>query len=166
MTDSMRELSQLANKLKDAQNEVDQCELELKRAETKRDFLREEKIPELMLELGFDEFKTTSGLKIEIKDKMVYCEISEKNKPTTYAWMDDNGHGGMIKRTITVSFDRDQEEKARELQESLREDYPGVRERGEIHWQTLQKWVKDRLKEGEAIPGGISYELKKVAKIN
>jgi hypothetical protein len=171
MKDSLKELVGMMKQLKSAQEEAEQCELDLKRAETKRDFLAEEKIPELIAEVAelldedIDSDFQFAGMKLQLKDKFKFCTISEKNRPSTFDWMDDNGHGGMIKREIIVSFDREQEEEARALQERLRDDYPGVKEHGAIHSSTLRSWVKNRLEKGDPIPEGISYEIKKVAKV-
>lgn len=161
----LAELAGLADELQRAQKVADDLELELKRAVTKVAYLAEDRIPELMSRLGLTDFKTRSGLKIETAEK-VFANISEQNREAAFAWMDQNGHGGMIKREIGVAFNRDQQDAARALQEKLRDDgYPGVREKCAIHPSTLRAWARKRLKAGEEIPDSVSIERKLVAKV-
>ena len=157
-------LSKLATDLRTAQRAAEAQELELKRCQARVAYLSRESIPELMEKLGMKNFETTSGLKIKL-DKEIHVHISEVNRVAAHIWLEENGHGGMIKREIVVAFNREQEEEAKELQNKLRGEYPGVKAKEAVHNSTLKAWVKNRMKVGETIPDSISHHGIDVATI-
>lgn len=91
--------------------------------------------------------------------------IRKDDEPKAFRWLDENGYGGMIKSEIRVAFNRDQIEQAKELQNDLRKQYPGVTSKASIHWKTLSKWVEERMKEGKDVPAVISFDKKYQTKI-
>lgn len=160
------EIASLVLQHKEATLRCETAEEELKRAKAQLAYIAEEVLPEKILELGTDIYRDpTTGLEIRI-EQAVFANISEANKPYAFAWMDANGHGGMIKREITVAFNRDQEIAARTLQDKLIEEgYPSVQEKGTVHWKTLSSWAKGQLEDGVELPDSISIHRKPVAKI-
>lgn len=162
--DSLSKISMLADELLRTQEAAEELEKHLAAVRARADQISQVLIPELMQECGLQSFKTTSGSKIELHDD-VFASITEENKDAAFDWLDQNGHGGMIKRKVEVMFNRDQQEAARKLEADLRKEFPNVTEKGDIHAQTLKAWVRNRLKAGEKIPQAISYFQKKVAKI-
>lgn len=163
--ETARELSKLVIQYNDAVRQAEQAELDLKRARSKLAYLEEEKIPEALEALGTDLYRDpVSGLTIKIEPK-IFASISQANQAAAYKWLDDNGHGGMIKRNIVVAFNRDQEKEAKELQGELRKEYPGVKEDCSVHNSTLRAWVKKQLKKGTELPDSISVERRPTAKI-
>lgn len=157
-------LSRLAEELKAAQSEVARIEATLKSAQKRVQDLEEVAIPELMEGLGIASFRTSSGFAIEIAEN-VHVSITKENQPAAFRWLDEHGHGGMIKRSVLVAFNRDQESAAMALQEELATKFPGVRQDANIHPSTLKAWAKRRLEEGEELPESISVHVIKSAKI-
>lgn len=160
----MAELSRLADELRLQQVALQKAEADLARAKTRVAYLAEEAIPELMEEIGLEQFTTASGLTISVAEK-VFANISSQNEDAAFAWLDTHGHGGMVRREILVSFDREQQEAARRLRDKLRESYPGVSERRKVHPSTLRAWVKRRLENGEEVPPMISVARRPVASV-
>ncbi len=157
-------LSELADNLAFAKKEAARIEAELEAAQRRVRDIEEGSIPELMDILGMERFRTSSGFEIEVV-RQVHASIANERKPVAFRWLEEHGHGGMIKRSVVVSFDRDQEEAARRLQEELRRTYPGVKEERNVHPSTLRSWVSHRLEDGEEVPEAISVHVVKVAKI-
>lgn len=160
----LAKLAELAEELAEIDLEAQALELKLKNARSRADSLRDVQIPELMEELGMEKFTTTNGFEIDIKES-IRASISKENEPLAFAWLDQNGHGGMIKRKVEVRFDKNQEDAAKELAKELRSDYSGVSIDGSVHNSTLRSWVRKRLEKGEEIPETISHIVQKSAKI-
>lgn len=161
----LRSLGQLVSKLQDEIQTLELCELDLKRAKTRVRHLAEDLIPERMTELGCKEHVLLNGFKVELATAYD-INVTVDNREAFYAWCDENGHGGMIKRDITIRFNRDQQDDARELQAELQQrNYPDVSEKASIHHGTLGSWGRKRLEAGEFMPPSITASRRPIAKV-
>ena len=149
--DGLAKLSQLAVELNAAELEAARIGDELKKANERIKDLAERDIPELMDSLGMAEFRTTAGFKIKVT-KTIRASIPEAQKDAAMAWLDDNGHGGLIKRSIVVAFDRGDIEKAKKLQEQLEKKFENVRSDTKVEPSTLRAFIGEQLEKGENIP--------------
>jgi hypothetical protein len=140
-------------------------ERDLKAAQVVETELREKVIPGLMDELGMQAFETQSGFTIRIVEN-VFANISEERKAAAHAWLDKNGHGGMIRRKVLVEFNREQGEDAKQLATDLHGKYPAVSQEMAVNGNTLKAWAKRMLEDGEDIPLSLfGVHTQKVAKI-
>jgi hypothetical protein len=108
-------------------------------------------LPAMLDELGLEEFKTKSGLKITVKENIV-AGISADNKPEAHDWLDKNGHSGLLKRQVAVMFNKDQAEMASCLANQLSSRFPGVSTTMNVHPSTLKAWAKEMLAGGKDFP--------------
>lgn len=109
-------------------------------------------IPALMdTELCLEEVKTPDGVRVQIKED-VESNISQERKTAALTWLEVNGHAALIKRNITVAFNREQSEEASKLVQELAKTYPGVDLDSKVHPSTLKSWVKAMLEEGKPFP--------------
>jgi hypothetical protein len=160
----MGTLERLAGELRDATTEVERLETELADAQRTVKAIAEHQIPEVMERLGLEEFKTASGLRIKIS-KVVCAHVNVDNRETAYAWLEENGHGGMIKRSVIVGFNKGQDADAESLRADLSKKYPAVGVKLDLNAMTLKAWVTRRLEDGDEIPDAITVEVIKTAKI-
>jgi len=162
---SLERLSRLADDLAAKKRVVLQIEADLKRAQKDVQDLEEGTIPAVMDELGMKMFTTTSGFQISIEESN-HPSILVENRDKTFRWFEAHGHGGMIKRAVTVAFNREQSAMAKDLQaELMGRGYPGVKSDESVHPSTLRSWVNHRLEAGEEIPETINIQTVRVAKI-
>lgn len=162
--DGLAKLGALARELKAAIVAREAAERELSRAQTIERYLAEEQIPSLMDELGIERFTASGGLSIEVAE-IISASIPQADSHEALAWMDANGHGGMVKHEITVLFTRDQAAVAAALQEELANRFRAVKAKAGIHPQTLSAWARERLAEGEEIPQTVKVHRVRRAKI-
>lgn len=118
--------------------------------ETLRDLVARQ-LPAMLDDMGLKEFVNSAGQKIEIKE-VIEAGISEANRPVAFNWLEENGHGGLIKQDITVSFSKNQEGAAKELMSELTGKFAAVTQNKKVHPSTLKAWVREMLGEGKAIP--------------
>jgi hypothetical protein len=145
------ELHALCDSLIMADVAVSEAEELLKKAQEKRRSIAEQQIPELMDKLGLEEFKSKKGWKVTVK-KVIRASIPAKFKDKAMKWLVEHGHSGMIKRTISVAFNRDQAELAKITQDELALKFPNVKEDLKVEPATLKAWVTRALDAGEDIP--------------
>lgn len=150
---SLDRLKILARQQSGAETAVAEAEAALKKAQEKERDYKERLIPEVMEELGMEEFTTSDGFHIKI-EKKIRTSLSKENKPAGFAWLEKNGHGGLIKRQIGVAFNRDQQEAATKLLATLRKDYD-VKQEMKVESSTLKAFVIAQLKAGTDLPLGV-----------
>lgn len=70
--------------------------------------IREGSLPLAMTEVGMTEFKLTGGYEVVVKDG-VFGSITKENTEAAHKWLEDHGHGDLIKHTITITFGKGEE---------------------------------------------------------
>ena len=58
-----------------------------------------------MEEMGPDQKGTWNGVEVKLVQK-IDARITEANKEAAFAWLRNNGHDGIIKNDVTMSFSR------------------------------------------------------------
>lgn len=149
--DRFSEVAELAARQREAEQYVEQCQKELKRAQEQLRDIAEGELPNLMDELGLSEFKTTDGTKIIVSEK-IRAGISKDRAPAAMAWLRQHGHSRLIKHTVSVEFDKDEDERAQQLLEELQLGEFEAEDRQVVHPQTLQAFVRQKLEAGEDVP--------------
>ncbi len=148
----LHKLAELAKSMFDAEQAVAKAEEELKKRKDKLRGIAEREIPALMDQCGVTEFATKTGLKLKIK-RLLRASISKANLTKAVAWLDKHGHGGLVKRNVSIDFTRQQEDDAKELADELREKgFENVATKHTVHAGTLAAWVRERRSNGEAVP--------------
>jgi len=155
MTTDMQRLNQLVHDQLRAEDEVAKAENALATAKKKLARLNEYVIPDVMEEMGINEYKTNDGLTIKLK-QAIRASISELNRSDAFGWMTDHDHDAMIKTSIVIEKPAllDDFENADELKEALQlvmQNLPSS-ENKSIHSSTLSAFVRDKLEDGEEIP--------------
>ena len=147
-------IARLAARQSRLSDEISALEATLKEKKKELQRVEEQDLPEAMDAIGMSEFKLTDGTTISIKT-FYNASIPGERKEEAFAWLDDNGHGGIIKTDVSVSFGRGELEIARSFLEFAR----GFNEASidpelaqGVHWQTLRSFVKEQIEGGSALP--------------
>ena len=149
--ETFAKLNEMVRNLVKAEIDVATAEETLKEAQGRKRQIEEFDIPEFLEELGIASFKTVDGVEIEIDEKL-RASIGNR-KAEAYNWLLENGHGAIIKRTIQVAFNTDQNKEAQELLAELEgEGYAGVRQELKVEPATLTAWAKEQLEQGVDLP--------------
>lgn len=159
---SLTEMTEAAQLLVDAERSSATAEQALKDAKERERVLREETLPGMMNELGVEKMTLLDGSEISVKQE-VYASIPEHRKTEAYAWVEDNGFGGIIKTVVAVPFGKGEIDKAIMLLDNLATMgiTNGTIDRS-IHAQTLKAFLKERLAEMGEIAGAENDERKVV----
>lgn len=149
----LAELNAKVSELVAAERAVADAEAKLKEAKITHSNLREAVLPELMQEMGFSSLKTVDGVDVELEED-IHAHISEERNEAAIKWLDDNGHGDLVKRQFIVKFDRNQETLARKFQADLKKRKTQLQTEMsmKVHPSTLKSFVKKALQDGEDIP--------------
>ena len=163
---AFKKLNEAVTNLATESDEVERLEEELKFAKLRAQDLAERVLPEIMEEMGLTDFTTTSGVKIALKET-VHASITKAKQAAAMTWLDDNGHGGLIKRHIRVAFDRSQTDDAESLLQELSGRFVNTACDMKVESSTLRAWVREQLEAGAPIDQDLfGVHVRKVVKID
>lgn len=150
---SLGALRSLAAQQVDLEYEIGRLEAQLVERREQLRMISEVRLPELMDELGVENFETSDGAKIEIKE-IVHASMGRSLEEKTAAldWLESNGHGALIKRTVEVPFGRGQDGNALGLAAELQHKGINASFQRKVEPMTLKAFVVEELESGRNIP--------------
>jgi hypothetical protein len=119
-TDNIQSLADQVEKLEDLQKRLELQEDNLKNTKKQIDHLSGEVIPTMMSEMGLSHLKLMDGSSVDVKPNYS-ASISIANREAAFGWLRNNGLGDIIKNEISVSFGRNEDNKAADYACSCRE---------------------------------------------
>ena len=149
-----KSLSDQVVKLKQLEDELVDKEKELKELKRHIELVSGEVIPTMMQEMNISTLKLADGSSVEVKP--VYgASITVANKEAAYTWLRENGLGDLIKNEITVSFGRNEDNKAAEYAVLAKgQGYEPV-QKLKVEPMTLKALVRERLESGQEMPSDL-----------
>ena len=149
-----KSLSDQVVKLKTLEDDFVQKEKELKELKRHIELVSGEVIPTMMQEMNISTLKLADGSSVEVKP--VYgASITVANKEAAYTWLRENGLGDLIKNEITVSFGRNEDNKASDYANLAKgQGYEPV-QKLKVEPMTLKALVRERLESGQEMPSDL-----------
>ena len=150
-TSTMGVLATAANKLIAKQQQINDAEEALKKLKAEERVINQGEIPQLMNNLGIEKLTLTDGRVLAVKES-VQISIPATIKFQTFAWMDKNGHGDLIKIAVNCKFARGNRIGAENAMSSLDAMgfAPSLTET--VHAGTLKAWARTELEIGHSLP--------------
>ena len=146
-----KSLSDQVEKLKDLEDSIVAKEEELKTLKQQADVVSGEVIPTMMLELNISTLKLADGSAVEVKP--VYgASISAEKKEEAFEWLRSNGLGDLIKNEVTVSFGRNEDNKAIAYATLAQGQGFQPSQKLKVEPMTLKALVRERLESGKEMP--------------
>lgn len=141
-----KDLSSLVSQVQKVNDMIADVEQELKRLTQIKNKLETERIPALMEEMGQTK-GTWNGVEVKLVQK-IDARITEANKNSAFAWLRDNGHDGIIKNDVSMSFDKGQDNLVGDVIHILREKGFDPKQKTTVHGNTLKSFIKEGLEKG------------------
>ena len=155
--DQTKNISSLANqvkKLKSLEDEITQDEELLKKKKQNLNQISEEIIPTLLGEMGLSSLKLADGSSVDVKPNY-RASISVANREKAYSWLRSNGLGDIIKNEITVSFGRNEDNRAAEYANLAKGQGYQPTQKMKVEPMTLKALVRERIESGNDLPTDI-----------
>jgi phosphoenolpyruvate-protein kinase (PTS system EI component) len=100
--DSDERISLLVERAKDTARRIAETETYLKARQEDYREVTERQIPALMAELGLADVTLTDGTKVAVSED-IKASITQEKQDAAFLWLQENGHGGMIKTVTKTS---------------------------------------------------------------
>ena len=151
----MSRIEGLAQEQLDAEARVVALVAQLAEANAAVTLVKETKLPNLLEEaqLGKSKVVTPGGIIIKLKEA-IRGSIPKGKEEAAHAWLEDNGNGNLIKRTVTIDFNKEQEGWARKFMRDCaqRKKPLNLKLVCGVHVSTRRAFIKGALNDGVAIP--------------
>lgn len=96
------DINTIAQHFCDLRDELKICKDATSVVQKEFDLCRKIVIPDKMEDLGFDSVNIAGLGRLSLRSEM-YASILADKKPQGYAWLEENGHGDLIKETVNAS---------------------------------------------------------------
>ena len=149
-TGGVASIAEVARAVRNKQDEIELLESKLK--QSKKDLLKltDEELPAAMQELNVAQFTLGDGSKVSLK-ATYGARISEENRASAFEWLRQRNEADIIKNTVSVRFNREQDNEAQAFVEDLLKRKLEPEQKSEVHPGTLRSWVKGRIEEGKEL---------------
>lgn len=141
-------LSGKAMKQVELEDEIAQLEQTLKDRKADLSKISELEIPELMGELGVQDFTLKNGLKVGVKP-FYAAKIPEEKSEQAFDWLESNGHDGIIKGQFIVMYRRPDKQRIGQFLDLARELGFETKDKLEVHPMTLKAFVREQIESGD-----------------
>ena len=150
-TTEIKSLSEQVLKLRDLEAEVKSDEERIKTKQKEIARISEDVIPTMLSEMGLSQLKLADGSSVDVKP-FYSASISVANREKAYKWLRDNGLGDIIKNDVTVSFGRNEDNKAADYANLAKSQGFEPTQKLKVEPMTLKALVRERIEAGKEMP--------------
>jgi len=150
-TSNIHSLADQVERLETVNSAIEKTEDSIKELKKKRDHISGEVIPTMMSEMGLAELKLHDGSHLKVATNYK-AHISEANKEMAFNWLRNNGLGDIIKNEISVSFGRNEDNKAADYAELAKGQGFQPTQKMKVEPMTLKALVRERIEAGKDMP--------------
>ena len=150
-TDGVQSLADQVERLEAMQQQLEIQEEAIKEKKKQIQHISGEVIPTMMSEMGLAELKLHDGSHLKVSTSYK-AHISEANKEMAYNWLRENGLGDIIKNEISVSFGRNEDNKAADYAELAKSNGFQPTQKMKVEPMTLKALVRERIEAGKEMP--------------
>ena len=152
--DRTTNINKLADKIKELQAQQEQLQQQedaIKQKKKDIEYLSGEVIPTMLSEMGLSFLKLQDGSSVEVKTNYS-ATITQANKEKAFNWLRENGLGDIIKNEISVSFGRNEDNKAADYAELAKSQGLDPMQKLKVEPMTLKALVRERMEAGKEMP--------------
>ena len=150
-TNDLKQLSEQVVKLRTLEDKYAAKEEELKKIKKDMDVLSGEVIPTMMTEMNVAKFSLEDGAGVEVKP-VDGASIPKEREEEAFDWLRKNGLGDLIKNMVTVSFGRNEDNKAADFAVLAQGQGYQPSQKLKVEPMTLKALVRERLESGKELP--------------
>lgn len=82
----------------------------------------------------------------------IAAEWDEERRNAAFQWLDDNGHGDLVKTTVTLFFPKGSREGMKKFVDYAQQHGLNCEVKDTVPWNSLTAWLKDMVKNKKIIP--------------
>ena len=150
-TENIQSLADQVERLDQLLKQIELDEDLLKQKKKNSEHLSGEVIPTMMAEMGLSHLKLMDGSSVDVKPNYS-ASISIANREAAFGWLRNNGLGDIIKNEISVSFGRNEDNKAADYAALAEGQGFQPQQKLKVEPMTLKALVRERIEAGKEMP--------------
>ena len=150
-TSGIQSLADQVERLVALQERLELQETNMKNTKKELDHLSGEVIPTMMSEMGLSHLKLIDGSSVDVKPNYS-ASITIANKDAAFGWLRENNLGDIIKNEISVSFGRNEDNKAADYAVLAEGQGYQPQQKLKVEPMTLKALVRERIEAGKEMP--------------
>ena len=150
-TDNVQSLADQVQRLEAMQQQLEVQEESVKDKKKQIEYLSGEVIPTMMAEMGLSHLKLMDGSSVDVKPNYS-ATITVANREKAFNWLRQNGLGDIIKNEISVSFGRNEDNKAADYAALAEERGFQPTQKLKVEPMTLKALVRERIEANKEMP--------------
>ena len=150
-TSNIKSLAEEVKKLRTMEDQVKLQEEALKISKRELEVVSGEVIPTMLSEMGLSSLKLADGSSVDVKP-FYSATITVQNREKAFNWLRINGLGDIIKNEISVSFGRNEDNKAAEYADLAKGQGYQPTQKLKVEPMTLKALVRERIEGGKPLP--------------
>jgi len=140
----MSQISKLATMASAMEEDIVRLKAELKEREKAYREVTEDQLPAAMMEHNLKKLELHDGAEITVSE-YVSASIPKDKQDEAFAWLNNNGHGDLIKNVVSTNFVRGQEQIAEDFADELNSRGLPVNTRKWVEPMTLKAFAKEQI---------------------
>ena len=147
----LERIGEIAASMVELQHAVAAAEEALKATKERLRIVQEGQLPAAMEQAGLSELRLESGEKIVVSN-FYGCSIDAARKEQAFDWLHDNGHGDIVKHTVSLDFKKGEADQAGAAVDALRKEGFDPAEMVKDAPQTLKAFARVEVEAGRQLP--------------
>ena len=141
--DALEEAQRLGAEVNHIDSRLARWQEEADKIQKRKNEILGRQLPDLMDSKKIEAF-TVDGVPFKV-DNYYKASIPSDNPDPGHNWLEEHGHGDLIKNTIVVTLPKDSEEMAKEIEDYVRQRYQQaiVERKRQVPWASLTSWLKE-----------------------
>lgn len=144
-------IGELAAALLELQKEVVSAEEKLKQAKERLRIVQEGQLPAALEQAGLSEIKLDTGEKVKVST-FYNCSIDAAKKDAAFDWLHENGHGDIIKHSVSLDFKKGEADMAEQAVAALVKEGFSPQDQTKVAPQTLKAFARVEVEAGRQLP--------------
>ena len=150
-TENIQTLADQVQKLNTLDQELEVMDKNIKQKKKDFEHLSAEVIPTMMAEMGLSHLKLMDGSSVDVKPNYS-ASITIANREAAFNWLRENNLGDIIKNEISVSFGRNEDNKAADYAVLAEGQGYQPQQKLKVEPMTLKALVRERIEAGKEMP--------------
>lgn len=156
--DKLTTAREMAHALYELDIDIKNAEARLEALKKERQEVVQRKLPGYLDSIGLDKVGLPEADADIVVENYYHANIPEEYRDEAHAWLEENGHGDLIKTVLTVQFHRGEVEIASEVARRIAAfikakglpERPSEVKKG-VQWNTLTAFVKEQIEVEQAV---------------
>lgn len=143
----LQSISQVAKQIEEEELSMARLAEEMAEAKKRHTKLVSIDMPDLMEAVKMKTFVTNDGLAVKIETKTRTSLPADRSEQGC-DWLEEHDSGAIVKRVVSISFNKEDEEKAKLMTEICSASFPETQQKRSVHPSTLNAHIKQMIEAG------------------